>query len=835
MIRSNILSLSLCFLVLIPCYAQEADAPDPEVQKELALLQDGTRPAEYRLQTVNRLIREGKPGAIEGLRELLQAESSPPDLKLLIITGVLYHDSGQVLLDDALLVTATATDETFLEQVRTKVHWARSPVLVKALAARAGDRAKDAPSRLVSIDLLGSSKAKEAVDALISLWEVGLEPFGAAARAALDQVLPLHFHSAAEAREFWDSNSTKARETILDEALRKTGNGDGTGTGTQKQLLIKLAKSVLPDVSLARIVEQYLGCREVFELRRMGAERLGSYPYAELAAAEAEGRKAAAAGLMAALEAEDVPEVEVALLISARALTAELRAAAADRIRELCLARLNSDSPEVRLAAVQAAGELKDQQAVDVLTARYDRLTDQENDLRLAILDAVELSGNGNSVWVHQKLKDGEPDEDVVLRLIPILKKYKDKPDSDPIAFVPTLVEILRDRSRSARVRREAVIAIGLIGVPVGNKEAIDALAISGLADEDPSVRDIAASQLGRAPAVDGKVVEMLRARLGEVEKEERVRLSAARSLLNLRRAAAVPYLKSHLGDDGFWQETVRSFLARNLLGAGDAAGSAELVRVLCTEGLPARCVEAARLVLENSDLKWEGKAEGGREATAYFLARALEATGKDAEGLKVLTESVPETLPFDPRGVERTLLHAVLLRKTGAPEQVAATLERLASLENPPEGLSARVAIESALALLALGKPADAEKILKPHAADTTHGKRVQEVLAMAESAAATAPPPPVAPQPEELVAILDGPRDEKRTAAGASLKKFGKKAYPALLKWITAKKPEEIPASLAILKVITGITVPYDPMAPEAERQKALADLRQTLGGRQ
>jgi len=304
---------------------------------------------------------------------------------------------------------------------------------------------------------------------------------------------------------------------------------------------------------------------------------------------------------------------------------------------------------------------------------------------------------------------------------------------------------------------------------------------------------------------------------------------------LNLRGAKAVSYLKSHLGDDAFWQETVRSFLARNLLGTGDAVGATELVKELSRESLPGRCAEAARLVLEHKDLKWEGAAAGAREATAFFLAQSLEATGKDAEALKVLTESVPETFPLDPQGVERTLLNARLLRKTGSPNKVAAMIDNLSRIENLPEGTPARMSIEWALALLDLDMPAAAVKILKPYAADTAHGKRVQEILAMAEKAAATAPTPPPPAKPEELVAALDGPHDAKRSAAIAALKKLGRQAYPALLNWIAPKKPEEIPACLAIVKVITGMTVDYDPKAPEADREKSLADLHRKLGAAQ
>ena len=80
--------------------------------------------------------------------------------------------------------------------------------------------------------------------------------------------------------------------------------------------------------------------------------------------------------------------------MSSRVLAGELKAVGADRIRELCLSRLQSPSAEVVLAAVQAAGQLEDQQAVDVLIRLYDSDQGGEKNLRLAILDAVDACGN---------------------------------------------------------------------------------------------------------------------------------------------------------------------------------------------------------------------------------------------------------------------------------------------------------------------------------------------------------------------------------------------------------------------------------------------------------
>ncbi len=813
--------------------AQDVPAPDPEVQKLLQLLQDGTRPSEYRLQTANRILSGGHPDGLAGLKRILGTPEAAPDLKLIVITAVVYQGDSLDLLDDVLAATVAAGNEEFRTEVGKKVSWARSPALVKALSARAAAPAISEPLRLLAIGLLADSGLKSAVPVLIGLWEAGQAPFADAAREAFARILPLKFHAAAEAKAFWDQNSSKGLETILREALRAAGTRDDNGT--HRRILIELARSMLPEASLTTLLTRYLGCRDVFELRVMGAQRLGAFPYGDPKSDGAEPRKTAAAGLLEALKVEDVPQAEIALLMSARALSAELREVGGEEIRSLVLSRMDHPLREVRLAATQAAGELRDPAMIEELARRYDALAGADKELQLALLDAVELSGNGNTDWVLEKLRTKDQEEEIVLRLIRLLKKYKDRPEIDPGRFVSALIEVLSDRSRSAKVRQETVITLGLIGVPRGIPEAIDALAVLGLADEDPSVRDIAATQLGRAPKADGKIIELLRARLGDAEQEDRVKRSAARSLLNLRGAQAVRYLKILLTEDAFWQETVRGFLVRNLIGAGDAEGSVALVRALDADGLTLRCAESARLVLVAGDLKWEGEAEHGRGEVAYLLTHSLDSLGKDAEALKVLTEDWPETIPADPMGVERIIHHARLLRETGSPGKVAAVLQKISDLPEPPEGALTRAALEAAQALLDLKKPAEAVKVLKPHVNDPTFGREAQEILTRAE-AAVGAPPPPPAEDPKEIakaIASLDGGDPAKRATAVTALAALGEKAHPALLAWLSTRKPADLPAAFETIAAITGITVPYDPKAPEEARQKALADLRAKLGG--
>ena len=135
-----------------------------------------------------------------------------------------------------------------------------------------------------------------------------------------------------------------------------------------------------------------------------------------------------------------------------------------------------------------------------------------------------------------------------------LIEKYPEHRES-----IPTFVALLRDDLAGVKIRREAASTLGVIGVSVGDAEAIQALGVHGLVDPDPSVRVISATQLGRVKGeLAGKVVDFLRMRVGEAESVARVRMAAARSLLKLRRADGVADLAGSLAADEFWKEVVR-------------------------------------------------------------------------------------------------------------------------------------------------------------------------------------------------------------------------------------------------------------------------------------
>ena len=840
LLRFASIALILSLLPTLQAIAQEATAPDDELRRVFQQVEDETRPPEIRSQLVAQLLQDGRAQGIEGLRVLLADPETPPGLKCIIARAALF-DVRLSLLDAVVDAAVRDGDSTegapnVLAVVEEAVGETHAPTLVRQLAARAEDPEGPLGRRKLVVRLLGLTRGKTAVEPLLALWARNEEGIGAAAREALLAILPVTFHGPDEARDFWVEHGKESLEEVLRGIARRAASGDGTGT--ERSRFLDFARGVVKQVGVQTLIDRYLGCREMAEVRELGARQLADYSYTRHEADEAAMRKSAAEAVLNTLDAETDPGAVAALLDAVRILMPSARAAGEQRVRRIIVARLDSlpappragqttRPPDPRLAAVRALGELKDPTAVDDLTRRYDALAGKEKTLRLAILDAVELCGNGSSAWVHDKLKTNDPDEAVVVRLIQFLKRYKDQPEAEPRSFVPTLIGILKDPIRSGEVRQEAAFALGTVGVALGDEAAVDALAAIGLSSDSPSVREISATQIGRAVKVPGKVIEMLRERLGEVETEGRVRLSAGRSIMNLLAADGVRYLAPHVKNDEFWGETVRAFLTSDLIAGGRAADAAATVRALHAAGLPARVAEAARLVLEAGDLKWEGTAAGGRGEVAYALVLALEAIGEPAQALGVLND-IRDVIPQDPGGVEQNLTRSRLLRATGAPEKALLALERIYALVDMPGDIRPRADLEKARVLIKLGRDAEAIQLVRPLLENPKWGEEASTVTREAATPAGAVAPPPT---PAELVTALDSADPAAVTAAVAALKTVGVGAFAPLFEWISKKDAASFPAALKLVERVTGQAVPYDPAAPDADRAKALEALRALL----
>ncbi len=801
-------------LALTAVSSAAGEEPSSPAAGLLEQLSDETRPLSYRAQVVMRLLASRDAEARRGLARILQNPSRPRELRLAVITGALADPEAGLLPSVLDLVAAEGRSELGL-RARDAFRIARSPALILALARLARDEEMEGSRRALAVTLMGETLSLDAVGPLIALWKEARDAVSVAARDALYLVVPVRFTGPGEAEKWWEANRGKSRERILTDLLREArGRKDHPKVA---RLLEQFARALLPDARLERVIDLYLGCRESEELRRLGAERLATYPFEEREKEGAEeARKKAAAALLGGLERETSIPVMVALLAAVKVLAPALDEDGRGRVLAAITHHLDSPEPEVRSAAVAALGEMRDPRAVRALSRRYDMLGSRNPAFRLEILDAIERIDDGIGQWIQDKLKVGDPSVEVVRRLILLLKKKYPK----MLSSIPTLRELLRSHPEKA-VREEAASAIGLIGVQVGDPAAVGALAELGLRDPERSVRFVAATQLGRAPEVTDQVIDLLRGRLGEGEADGGVRTAAALSLLKLRHAAAIPMVAGLLGEDAFWRATVRSYLVSDLLARGQVGEAVELVRALYEAGKPGRCAEAAGLVLAKKDLEWPPRVKG---ELAFLAARCLDARGDPAKALEAMRQ-----VPGDVGGVERPLLLARLLRLTGAPARVAEVLAPVLALEKAPPGAKERARLELARADVALGRYAEAIEGVKSLLEDPKYGK---QAAAIDREARAKRGPP--APAPADLVARLDGGDAAARKEAAAALKKLGPAAHAALLRWVSGKKPGDLAAALALVREITGIDVKYDPASGEGGREKVLEVLRKALGGK-
>jgi HEAT repeat protein len=810
MTRNRLLSLYL--LLLFSCSAAPllAQVADTGVAEDLSRLHDESLPPLKRGLVISRLLTGGEPAALAGLREIIASEARPLDLRLAVVEGAL-DDPRLALLDD-ILVAIEAGGE-LAPGARARFYRAGRHV-IRSLAARASDEAREAEDRTLAVELLGKTGEHAAVEPVLDLWAEGKPPVDVAAREAWVELTTQTFDSAADAKEWWSENSHKDLPTILRELRKEQANGD---SGNRE--IVDFARRVIGHATIDDLVTLYLP-HVVKDVRTMGAARLGTYPYEERLGEGAEDARRKAGG--AILDALDKETEDLALVAELGALRALLKSAKdedLDRAITVVEIRLDSVSRDVKMAAVSALGDFgrRPKRALRTLRQRYDSLAGHDPECRLAILDSIERIGQGITGWVRDKLKAGESDERITVRLIRLLKKNGN--DSASSESIPTLIKFLG--ASSAQVRQEAASTLGLLGVRNGDAAAIAALADQGLEDEDTSVRVISAKQLGGAPWVDEHVIERLRARLRENEPEESVRVEAAQSLLKLRGAGALEYLSDYLADDGLWDAAVLSFITADLVAGGQADAAAGFVSKLCGLGHYERSAAAARLLLAADGLDWV-KAPAARGEVSFCLARSLDAIDQPGEALQALTE-VPETLPSDPRGVERALLHARILRRSGAPEKVAGALSKILEMEDPPADAVPRANLELARAHLELEKWDEAMQVVKPLLADPVYGAQASEIERKALAGRGNGEK-----TEEDLVRDLDSPDPETRKRAIAALKASGKAVYGRLAEWLRAKKSDEVIDAVKSIEGITGLTVPYDPLDPEKTRAWVLAELR-------
>ncbi|MEN8149196.1 MAG: HEAT repeat domain-containing protein [Planctomycetota bacterium] len=797
-----------------------AQAADP-VDRLLATVLDETKDRAVRAQAISSLLACGEERGHDELAKLLASTETAEDLRLLIASGSLLS-AGLPLLDPVIDV-AVGGDELGA-RVREFFGDAPSGELTEALGQRIDDPGTAPERRLVLIGLLGHTGRRAALDRLVGLWESEDAAVSGEAAAAFQRILPSHFDGPAAARKFLAANP---KLDVVELLQRYAAHNGDTQPDPALPALVELVRKVAGDIGYQRLLEDYLA-NELSEVRKIGAEALAKYPWDEREAAGAPEARAKAAGVvLEVLDTEPDDDVVMALLLAARSISEALLIADPGRTNHVVTKGLASGNRAVRLAAIETLGKLGDPGAIEALQKQFAGAGEADADYRLAVLDALllirtkqSLGNGGLSDWFVEKLKGGEKLDEVVLRLIEILGGYKKLEKA-----VEPLAEYLRT-SENGTIRRKAANCLGLLGVPYGNAAALTALSEAVVGDKDVSVREVAATGLSRAPreAVTPDVIERLTTRLGEAEKEIRVRRAAARSLLGLRGAEALPSLLPLVGDDRIWQQAVLVWLNSEVLAAPAPADAAALVRALRGAAAWERCVDAAGRILAATSLVWEGPAAAHRRAVVLDRAWATAETAGPAEALALLPSAEIPAEAVDRDTFDLIYLRARLLRLTGKAAAAVPALEALLAKVPPIEGAPVRdVRLELGECRLAGQEWDAAVAAIQPLLGDPNYGERARRIDERASSGREIA----------KLIDVLDSADAAVRQAAVDGLKGMGESAWPALDRWLTSREgaPATAAAAVKVLGEILAKPLAYDPAAPEEARSKSLAEAHAAL----
>jgi len=825
------LSIALHVLVLTsliaPAFAQDDGSAEDPIDHLLAVVRDDTKDPVVRAQAIFRILAEGEGRARTELSRLLTSAEAPEDLRLMIATGVLMTPAFP-LLDQ--VVSVVASEGPLAGRVRGRFGATASAALVRALSDRIDSEKTGAERRLVLIELLGFVERRDAMALLLDLWASDDEEVSAVAAEAFHLILPKRFPGFEAAREFLDANPDLNVSRLCAKLLGESENG-AKKIDPMVPPLVELARKMAENATLAQLLQGYLRFGAMAEIRKIGAEWLAKYDYeAREAAGAEEARKKAAAVLLDVLDRGEKDDgVLGALLQAAQTLTKSMLATDPVRTVHVISRCLASESPAIRLAAVNTLGRLGDRRAIPALQDQFNQASPADADYRLAVLNALEiirnaqgLSNGGMSKWFLAKLTGDEKIEAVIIRLIEILGGYEELPGA-----VPPLAELLRT-SKNVRIRRSAADRLGRLGARRGVPEALDALAMAGLADEDTGVREVSATQLGIAPAdsVPEAVLARLVERLGEVEDEKRVRVAAALSLLSLQGTAALSHLMPFLDDDEIWQEAVLAWLTGDVLtvedgeGPGQAVVAAGVLSVLSEARAWARCADVGRRVLAASALVWDGPAKELRVGVAFDLARALAELGESKEALEVFPKDELSVEPVDSESFDRGLLHAWLLREGGRAEEAVKELVGLIAAAPSIEGVAVEGAqLELGRCHLALRNWAAVAAAVAPILDHADLGAAAREIGDAGK----------LGRQLAGLVADLGVADVAKHRAAVEGLRGLGVAAWPALDRWLTEREADSaatvVAAAVATIAEITGRELSYDSAASEDERRRSLA----------
>lgn len=507
---------------------------------------------------VDLLVEQRTPRADEALRKLLADPATPRGVVEKIAIACLHERTHRFVEDVAERLRRDGGGE--LERRLAATLLACPPGTVRRLAELARDADRTPGSRLVAIRLLGLTGDALALDTLAALWAGPEKEYREPARDAFDAIVPGGAASAAEASAL---AATLRREDvplseILRRLLRERNRVPAQTTGAvATSEYAALAREFLPRATLDQVIRLYVLGSPVPEVREMAVRRLAEFPWD--ASGETDGRLRAARALFEALRREDSAAVESAILGTLATLAPTLRGNVSSEEVQAVLLRLprSRGTPrESRLLATKLLGELRDERALEGLQSEYDALGDGDPDGRFAILEALQQIPADLTPWFVQRI-EGEANGRLVRKLVVLLHRGR---DPAALACFRNLLATHPDQ----QVRWDVAKAVGTLWAGTGTTEARDVLLEVGLADADATVRTTCVAALGFPGPGKEAVVRRLQGVVGR-DLDARVRLAAAKSIVDLDEAAAARNLAAFVADDAETWALLRDHLVDGL------------------------------------------------------------------------------------------------------------------------------------------------------------------------------------------------------------------------------------------------------------------------------
>jgi len=438
--------------------------------------------AESRLLASDPAVRERAAVALlsmehpSGLRAALQAMKSAEDpaARASIVRACAFLEDHRCF--DAVLSAVEDPAPVVQEEAAAALARYTRPEEIEAIADYVRSPQSNARRRRLLYEALGEGLAISAVPVLIEGLQSSDDPSRTAALNALRRIANRDLPPDVETwQEWWETNSSKTREAILEEHLRDaTAELDDYRAGMQNleaqhRELMRLVSE--PDAETVEMLLRSLQSRHLV-VRRYASFRLAGLPQEHVGALSLDDRQV----YTTLRDALDDPDA--AIRRNVMKVVGSLEGEYKDN---LVRKALQDEDPKLLVMAVDAASPTTGGKAVDRIKILLQDSPDPE--VRVAAAGALGTLGDAESVPVLLTSL-GDEEENVRWLAVEGLRKL------EAVQAIPRISLVLQ-KDQSPRVRAIAASALGELGQPAGVPPLRQALQ-----DASERVRQKAASAL---------------------------------------------------------------------------------------------------------------------------------------------------------------------------------------------------------------------------------------------------------------------------------------------------------------------------------------------------